>query len=95
MALHCVLEQDTFISAYYQIQVQPRKTHLDMTEKLLTHGCKESNQNHQYANVSLEKYLSYDFMSGSEITPCNKIDYPLVIYRFLGNVMTSITTLRT
>ena len=40
-------------------------------------------------------YLSYDVASGSEITPCNKIDKPLVVYRFTGNVMTSITTLRT
>ena len=40
-------------------------------------------------------FLSYDVPSGSEITPCNKIDKPLVVYRFMGNVMTSITTLRT
>ena len=39
--------------------------------------------------------LSYDVAPGSEITPCNKIDKPLVVYRFTGNVMTSITTLRT
>ena len=39
--------------------------------------------------------LSYDVASGSEITPCNKIDKPLVVYRFTGNVTTSITTLRT
>ena len=38
--------------------------------------------------------LSYDVASGSEITPCNRIDKPLVVYRFTGNVMTSITTLR-
>ena len=37
--------------------------------------------------------LSYDVASGSEITPCNKICKPLVVYRFSGNVMTSITTL--
>ena len=37
----------------------------------------------------------YDVASGSEITPCNKIDKPLVVYRFTGNAMTSITTLRT
>ena len=36
-----------------------------------------------------------DIASGSEITPCNKIDKPLVVYRFSGNVMTSITPLRT
>ena len=39
--------------------------------------------------------LSYGVASGSEITPCNKICKPLVVYRFSGNVMTSITTLRT
>ena len=38
--------------------------------------------------------LSHDVASGSEITPCNKIDKPLVVYRFTGNVMTSIITLR-
>ena len=31
-------------------------------------------------------FLSYDVASGSEITPCNKIDKPLVVYRFTGNV---------
>ena len=31
--------------------------------------------------------LSYDVASGSDITPCIKIDKPVVIYRFLGNVM--------
>ena len=30
----------------------------------------------------------------TSLTPCNKIDKPLVVYRFTGNVMTSITTLR-
>ena len=39
--------------------------------------------------------LSYDVASGSEITPCNKFDKPIVVYRFTGNVMTSVTTLRT
>ena len=41
-------------------------------------------------------FLSYDVVSGSEITPCNKIDKPLVVYRFTGNVMTSlhVTALR-
>ena len=42
---------------------------------------------------AFEHTLSYDVASGSEITPCNKIDKPLVVYRFTGNVMTSITTL--
>ena len=39
--------------------------------------------------------LSYDVASGSEITPCNKIDKPLMDYRFTGNGITSMTTLRT
>ena len=44
-------------------------------------------------NVKL--HLSYDVASGGEITTCIKIDKPLVVCRFTGNVMTSITTLRT
>ena len=39
--------------------------------------------------------LSYDVACGGEITPCNKIDKPLVVYIFTGNDMTSITKLRT
>ena len=39
--------------------------------------------------------LQMKYRSGSEITPCNKIDKPLVVYRFSGNVITSITLLRT
>ena len=39
-------------------------------------------------------FSSFCVASGSEITPCNKIDKPLVVNRFTGNVMTSITTLR-
>ena len=34
-------------------------------------------------------FSSHDVPSGSEITPCNKIDKPLVIITFSGNVMTS------
>ena len=32
-------------------------------------------------------YLQYNEVSGSVITPCNKIDKPLMVYRFTGNVM--------
>ena len=46
-------------------------------------------------SVKTDHELSYDVASGSEITPCNKIDKPLVVYRFTGNVMKSITTVRT
>ena len=46
--------------------------------------------------VKLRKHiLSYDVAYRSEITPCNKLDKPLLVYRFSGSVMTSITTLRT
>ena len=31
-------------------------------------------------------YLSYDVAYGSKITACNKIDKPLGVYRFKGNV---------
>ena len=41
----------------------------------------------------IEHYLSHDIASGSDITPCNKINKPLVVYRFSENVMTSILTL--
>ena len=43
----------------------------------------------------INRYSSYDLGSGSEITPCNKIDKPLVVYRFTGNLMMSVTTFRT
>ena len=49
----------------------------------------------KYSCTALDNALSYDVASGSEITPCNKICKPLVVYRFTGNVITSITTLRT
>ena len=49
-----------------------------------------------HSNVCMQYLLlSYDVASGSEITPCIKICKPLVVYRFSGNVMTSITTLCT
>ena len=38
--------------------------------------------------------LSHDVASGSDITLCNNIDKPLVVYRFLGNVIASVITLR-
>ena len=31
---------------------------------------------------SIMPHLSYDVASGSDITPCNKIDKPLMVYRF-------------
>ena len=41
------------------------------------------------ADFVIEYRLSYDVTSGSEITSCNKIDKPLVVYRFTEKVMTS------
>ena len=41
-------------------------------------------------NKIRELILSYEIASGSEITPCNKIDKPLAVYGFFGKVMTSI-----
>ena len=43
--------------------------------------------------ASKEEDLSHDVGSGSDITPCNKIDKPLVVYRFTGNLLTSVTML--
>ena len=37
--------------------------------------------------------LSHEVTSGSDITPCNQIEKPLVVYRFSGNVMRSIIML--
>ena len=42
-----------------------------------------------------EYILTYDIASGSKIMPYNKIDKPLVVYRFSGNVMASLTMFRT
>ena len=47
----------------------------------------------QYARSSYyhdNVYLSHDVASRNDLTPCNKIDKPLVVYRFTGNIMTSI-----
>ena len=51
-------------------------------------------QHKLWSDVQEYIFLSYNVASGSEKMPCNKICKPLVVYRFLGNVMTSITTLR-
>ena len=54
-----------------------------------------SRMNFMASGVEQISFLSYDDTSGSEITPCNKIDKLLVVYRFTRNVMKSITTLST
>ena len=45
-------------------------------------SCFQSSIFRQFFNI-----LSYDGVSWSDITPCNKIDKPLVVYRFMGKVM--------
>ena len=58
--------------------------------------CEDDNIDLQRKKYNVyEIILSYDFASGSEITPCNKVHKPLVVYRCSGNVMKSIITLRT
>ena len=45
-------------------------------------------------NRNFNMGLSHDVASGSDRKLCNEIDKRLVVYRFIGNVMTSIITLR-
>ena len=53
----------------------------------------ESDFESQYPTVVC---LSYDVASESEITPCNKIDKPLVVYRFTGyDVHTNVAYIMT
>ena len=56
---------------------------------------KLNNQTYMDLIINIFYGLSYDVASGSEIMQSNKIDKPLVVYRFWGNVMTSIITLHT
>ena len=48
-----------------------------------------------YFQILIFSFYHYNFASGSEIAPCDKIDKPLVVYIFSGDVMASITTLST
>ena len=57
-------------------------------------GVSESKLHNVSKLLVHELNISHDLASGSEITPCNKIDKSLVIYRFSGTFMTSIATLR-
>ena len=54
-------------------------------------------RNGQIKSLSLQRKqnLSYDVASEREITPCNKIDKQLMVYRLSVNIMTSTKTLRT
>ena len=67
----------------------------------VTHLCRKQLHSREVTLCDKNDFTYYkelyhnDVTSGSEITPCNKVDNPLVVYGFSGNVMTSITTLHT
>ena len=74
--------------------------HSVLTEALEQPGSKTHVHVHNIVNYATQisdkqKKISYDVASGSERTPCIKFDKPLVVYRFSGNVMTSLSTLCT
>ena len=46
-----------------------------------------------YTICLIKKDLSHDGVSESDIMQCNKIDKPLVVYKFTGNAMTPILML--
>ena len=50
-------------------------------------------QSKRLVMIVIEKTLSHDAASGSEIMPCNKINKLLVVYRLVCNVMTPIIRL--
>ena len=73
-------------------------------EKIMAYieSCYDDRQRsvHLYESVSVfRSYIkillswSFDVASVGEITPCNKIDKPLVVYIFSGNVAYIITKL--
>ena len=56
--------------------LEPSQTYDEVNKILLLSNLFEMACRQQELN------LSYDVASGSEITPCNKICKPLVVYRF-------------
>ena len=88
-------------------EIQELKNNFDRERKEIEQSCKleiadieakhDEDKGEIMKNIEREKVfylmLSYDVTLWSEITPCNKIYKPLVVNRFSGNVMTSITTL--
>ena len=86
--LHDIFYQSGKQYSMNNIQMASSKASLSATDKYL-------GEKWQIGFVTRKCLLSYDVASGREIMPCNKICKPLVVYRFTGNVMTSITTLRT
>ena len=71
-----------------------------LKEYLSDSGCRGLYQTVDAVSLYIRQWMYltlsyYDVASESEITLCNKIEKPLVVYRLTENVMTSITTLRT
>ena len=66
-----------------------------MTLCIITSTGSQDSDNASVDVIKLLLHVSHNVASGSEITPCIKIDKPLVVHRFMGNGMTSMTTLRT
>ena len=66
---------------------------------LITYRFHYMNEKEDQLILNYNFFINFNHMTsvkwGSEITPCNKINKPVVVYRFTGNVITSITTLRT
>ena len=51
------------------------------------HTCTQMSHAGPLIVHAMYKYVSYDVASGSEITPCNKIDKPLMVYRYLREML--------
>ena len=90
----CVISKASDQPEYYMTVKLLTKHHCEFLS--LKGGCTYVSESTFVKTPHFRKsHLSHDIASGSEITSCNKICKPLVVYRFSGNVMTSITTLRT
>ena len=60
----------------------------------MQHNMKSIIRTLQQLKNQQQPNLSHVVASGSEITPCNKIDKPLVVYRLVHKVIMSIIMLR-
>ena len=92
---HCDSSQNHQIASYFIFGLQQFCTciQLFITFDYLTERQVSMRMRNWLILLVVRFLLPYDVASGSEITPCNKIDKPLVVYRNTGNVMTSVTTL--
>ena len=100
-------ETEDCLSRYLPVQKRKCGTMLNQVELEFCytslHGLNYRNSKNDHLNVRSSATVlvrntlnyHYDVASGSEIAPCNKIDKPLMVYRFKGNIMRSIITLRT